>query len=336
MNPVIEPAGLPLTIPYPVVAIGNFDGVHLGHQALFATTIARAKEKNGTAVALTFWPHPSKVLFPDRPTSFLTSFEEKKELILSLGIDTVLFVEFDKPFAGQTPEQFVKNLLVEKIGCKEVIVGEEFLFGKGRSGNVSNLMDMGHQFGFSVLPQKAVFLNDTIVSSSAIRNLLLDGNVALAAKMLSRPYVLVGEVVPGDGTGEGLGVATANINLPDRIIPKEGIYAARVTLAGHAALAGVAALADDHPLAGVVSLAEQVVAYDSVVYVGSKPTFHEKGEVKIEAHLFDYNEKLYGKKIKVAFIEWIRPDKKFHSAAALTQQMKVDILMARAVLNVFP
>ncbi|MEK7702644.1 MAG: bifunctional riboflavin kinase/FAD synthetase [Nitrospirota bacterium] len=311
MNDIVEIAE-PFLIPaYPVVAIGNFDGVHLGHQAILKTTIARAKEKNGTAVALTFWPHPSKVLFPDRETSFLTSSEEKKEMILSLGVDTVLFVEFNKDFAMQTPEQFVRNLLVEKIGCKEVIVGKEFLFGKGRLGNVVGLSDLGQQLNFMVSPQEPVFLEDTLVSSSAIRNLLLDGNVSLAAKMLSRPYVLEGEVVYGDGAGVGLGVATANMNLPDRIIPKEGIYAARVTLsdAGHAA------------------------PYDSVVYVGSKPTFHENGEIKIEAHLFDYDKKLYGEKIKVAFIEWIRPDKKFHSAAALMQQMKVDILMARTILG---
>lgn len=309
MNNLVETSGKFPIPSYPVVAIGNFDGVHLGHQALFKKTIERAKEKNGTAVALTFWPHPSKVLFPDRPTSFLTSFEEKKELILSLGIDTVLFVEFDKLFSGQTPEQFVKNLLVEKVGCKEVIVGEEFLFGQGRSGNVASLIDLGRKYGFDVLPQKPVYLNDTLVSSSEIRKQLLAGQVDPAFSLLSRPYVLEGEVVHGDGTGEKMGVATANINLPDRVIPKEGIYAARVTLS------------DDVP------------PYDSVVYIGSKPTFNEKGVVQIEAHLFNYHEQLYGKKLKVAFIKWIRPDRKFENSTALIKQMQCDILMAQAILG---
>ncbi len=297
----------PIT-PYPVVAIGNFDGLHIGHQALLQKTVERAKEKNGTSVVLTFWPHPSAILAPKQPTQLLSPFEEKRDLIASCGIDVVLFVEFSKEFAHQTPAQFAKNLLAEKVGCKEVFVGAQFAFGKNRSGKFSDLITLGKQFGFEVFSQKSVLLNKTLVSSSTIRTLLLSGDVGLAAKMLSRPYALEGEVIRGDGAGKKLGFATANMNLPGRIIPKEGIYAARTTLL------------NDHSL------------HDSVVYIGSKPTFHEKGEVQIEAHLFDYDKNLYGKKLKVAFLEWIRGDKTFDTSADLVKQMVKDTKKARAIL----
>jgi riboflavin kinase/FMN adenylyltransferase len=297
----------PIT-PYPVVAIGNFDGLHLGHQALLQKTVQRAKEKNGTSVVLTFRPHPSAILSPSQPTQLLTPFEEKRDLVAALGIDVILFVEFSKEFAHQTPAQFAENLLAEKVGCKEVFVGERFAFGKNRSGKVSDLVTLGKKIGFEVFPQETVFLNHTLVSSSTIRELLQAGNVGLAAKMLSRPYALEGEVLHGDGAGKRLGFATANMNLPGRIVPKEGIYAARTTLS-------------DNPH-----------SYDSVVYIGSKPTFHEKGTVQIEAHLFDYDKDLYGQKIKVAFLEWIRADEKFESSLDLIKQMQRDTKKARSIL----
>jgi len=298
----------PIT-PYPVVAIGNFDGLHLGHQVLLKKTVQRAKEKKGTSVVLTFRPHPSAILSPNQPTQLLTPFEEKRDLIASCGIDVVLFVEFSKEFAHQTPTQFAQNLLSERVGCREVFVGEQFAFGKNRSGKVSDLVALGRQFGFEVFPQETVFLNNTLVSSSTIRELLQTGNVGLAAKMLSRPYALEGEVLHGDGAGKNLGFATANMNLPGRIVPKEGIYAARTTLFG------------------------ELFSHDSIVYIGSKPTFHEKGAVQIEVHLFDYDQDLYGKKLKVAFLEWIRADQKFENSTDLIKQMQRDTKKARLILS---
>jgi len=295
--------------PYPVVAIGNFDGLHLGHQALLQKTVQRAKEKNGTSCVLTFLPHPSQILSPKQPTQLLTPFEEKRDLIAACGIDVVLFVEFSKEFAHQTPAQFAQNLLSEKVGCKEVFVGEAFAFGKDRAGKVSELISLGKRFGFKVVSQETVFLDSMLVSSSTIRTLLLSGDVGLAAKMLSRPYTLEGEVIHGDGTGRAFGFATANMNLPGRIVPKEGIYAARTTL-----------FDDPHP-------------YHSVVYIGSKPTFHEKGAVQIEAHLFDYDKNLYGKKLRIAFLQWIRQDEKFENSADLIKQMQKDIEKARLILG---
>ncbi len=298
----------PIT-PYPVVAIGNFDGLHLGHQALLKKTAQRAKEKNGTSVVLTFRPHPSAILSPSQPTQLLTPFEEKRDLIASCGIDVVLFVEFSKEFAHQTPAQFAQVLLADKIGCREVFVGDQFAFGKNRSGKVSDLVALGKQFGFEVFPQEVVLLGNTVVSSSTIRELLQTGNVGLAAKMLSRPYVLEGGVVHGDGVGKNFGFATANMSLPGRIVPKEGIYAARTTLL------------DDLP------------PHDSIVYIGSKPTFHKNGEVQIEVHIFDYNKDLYGQRVKVAFVEWVRADQKFENSIDLIKQMQRDAKKARLILG---
>ena len=309
MKILVGTEGITPITPYPVVAIGNFDGLHFGHQALLKKTVQRAKEKKGTSVVLTFWPHPSAILSPTQPTQLLTPFEEKKDLIASCGIDMVLFVAFSKEFAHQTPAQFAQNLLSEKVGCREVFVGERFAFGKNRAGKVSDLVALGKQLGFEVFSQETVFLDNTIVSSSTIRELLQTGNVGLAAKMLSRPYALEGEVIRGDGAGKHLGFATANMNLPGRIVPREGIYAARTTLF------------DGAP------------PYDSIVYVGSKPTFHNKGAVQIEVHLFDYNKDLYGEKMKVAFLEWIRADEKFNNSSALIKQMQRDTEKARLILG---
>ncbi len=298
----------PIT-PYPVVAIGNFDGLHLGHRAVLMQTVARAKKKNGTAVVLTFKPHPSHVLSPKQPTLLLTPFEEKIRLLESCGVQTVLCVEFSKEFAHQTPTQFAQNLLSEKIGCKEVLVGEAFAFGKNRSGSVADLTRFGREFGFEVLVQEPILFDRVRISSSRIRTLLQEGDAKKASKMLARPYALEGEVIHGDGEGARLGFPTANIYSADRLIPKEGVYATRTTLSDHPA-----------PL-------------DSIVYIGSKPTFHKKAATQIEVHLLDYNQNLYGKQLEVAFLAWIRPDKKFQDRVALIKQIQQDIKKAQSILK---
>ncbi len=309
MNVLIGTEEIVPNMPYPVVAIGNFDGLHLGHRAILRKTVERAKEKNGTAMVLTFKPHPSQILSPKQPTRLLSPFDEKIELIASCGIEMLLLVEFSREFAHQTPTQFAQGLLAEAVGCKEVIVGEGFAFGKNRSGHVADLIQLGKTFGFTVITQETVLLQGVPVSSSKIRTLLQEGNVQLVSKMLSRPYTLEGEVVHGDGAGKKFGFPTANIRLPGRLVPKEGIYATHTILP------------------------DQTPPQDSIVYIGAKPTFQEQGETQIEVHLFDYNKSLYGKKISVAFLEWIRPDKTFKDQFALIQQMKQDARAARAILG---
>jgi len=292
---------------YPVVAIGNFDGIHLGHQAILAKTIEHAKAKNGTSVVLTFRPHPSHVISPEKPTLLLTPFEDKMRLLESFGVDMLLLVEFTKEFSHQTPSHFAQEILLEKIGCKEVIVGERFTFGKQRSGTVMDLTKLGEKLGFAVFVQQNFTLNGAIVSSSRIRTLLQEGNINLASKMLSRPYTLGGEVVYAEGRGKKLGVPTANINLANKLIPKDGIYVARVTLPQ-----------DPTPRNGVA-------------YIGSKPTFQKTGTTQIEVHLFDFNKNLYGKTIEVALLEWLRPDEKFDNPAMLVKQMQQDMKKAMAI-----
>ena len=294
---------------YPVVAIGNFDGLHLGHQAILRKTIERAKEANGTSVVLTFRPHPSQIIAPEKPAQLLTPFEDKIRLLESFGVDILLLVEFNKEFSHQTPYEFAKDLLSEKIGSKEVIVGERFAFGKSRSGTVGDLTLLGKKFGFTVSVQENFTLNGTIVSSSRIRALLQEGNINLASSMLSRPYTLSGEVVSSEGRGKILGVPTANVNLTGKLIPKMGIYVARVSFPPHPTL------------------------HDGIAYIGSKPTFHNKETTQIEVHLFDFNRNIYGKMIEVRLLEWLRADEKFDHPTILIKQMQQDIKKARSILS---
>lgn len=294
---------------YPVVAIGNFDGIHLGHQAILKKTIERARANHGTSVVLTFRPHPSQILAPEKPTLLLTPFEDKIRLMESFGIDMVLLVEFNKEFSHQTPAEFAQDLLHEKIGCKEVIVGEKFAFGKNRAGTVTDLSRFGQKLGFTVFVQQNLTLNGAIVSSSRIRALLQEGNIGVAAKMLSRPYTMSGEVVPSEGRGRKMGFPTANINLSGKLVPKEGIYAARATFS------------DDPTLR------------NGIAYIGSKPTFTRQGAAQVEIHLFDFHKNIYGKKMEVSLLEWIRADEKFDSPEALIKQMQKDIKKARSILS---
>lgn len=295
---------------YPVVAIGNFDGVHLGHQAILAQAIERAQEKDGTSVVLTFEPHPMKVLHPEREFRLLNTFQIKMRLIESTGVDVTFSAEFSKAFAQQTPCEFAKTYLRDKIGCKEVIVGKNFNFGQDRAGTVKELIEFGKEFGFEVVIQEPVMVEGIPVSSTKIRQLIQEGNVGLAGKMMGRYYSMEGKVLHGDGRGKSLGYPTANFRLPNELIPREGVYAARVA-----------------------SLkAEGYMTLDGIVYIGSKPTF-DKTEVQMEVHLFDVNENLYGKRLLVTFIEWVRGDEKFEDSAALIRQIAQDIEKARAILK---
>lgn len=295
---------------YPVVAIGNFDGVHLGHQAILAQAIERAQEKDGTSVVLTFEPHPMKVLHPEREFRLLNTFQIKMRLIESTGVDVTFSAEFSKAFAQQTPSEFAKTYLRDKIGCKEVIVGKNFNFGKDRAGTVKDLIEFGKEFGFEVVIQEPVMVEGIPVSSTKIRQLIQEGNVGLAGKMMGRYYSMEGKVLHGDGRGKSLGYPTANFRLPNELIPREGVYAARVA----------------------TLKAEGYMTLDGIVYIGSKPTF-DKTEVQMEVHLFDVNENLYGKRLLVTFIEWVRGDEKFEDSAALIRQIGQDIEKARAILK---
>lgn len=296
--------------PYPVVAIGNFDGLHLGHQAILSKVIKRAEENNGTSIVLTFEPHPRKVFHPEKTFKLLNTFQIKTRLIEAAGIDLTYVAEFNRGFLALSPEAFSKEFLHEKIGCKEVVVGKNFRFGKDRAGDLEDLIHFGKIYGFKVVVQEPVWVDEIAVSSSQIRQLLRKGNVALAARMLGRFYTLEGKVIHGDGMGVSLGYPTANLRLPNELIPSVGIYAAQVDF----------------------MKTEGHKTQNAVVYIGSKPTFSQKA-ISIEIHLLDFNKDLYEKRIRVTLLDWIRGDEQFQNGDALVRQIGQDIEKARLVLE---
>lgn len=309
MKLLIGASNIKPNVNYPVVAIGNFDGVHLGHQAILAECIKRAKKNDGNAVLLTFEPHPRRYFHPEETFKLLNTFQVKTRIIESFGADITYTTEFNKTFAELSPEDFARKFLHEKIGCKEVVVGKNFRFGKDRAGTLEDLVRYGEELGFKVIVPEPVIVDGKIVSSSEIRNLLSEGNVALAAKMLGRYYTLEGKIIRGDNMGAALGFPTANIRLPNELIPKYGIYAAR---------------ADFLKTDGFGTK-------DGVVYIGSKPTFDKKA-LSLEVHIFDLDMDLYEKRLKVTLIDWIRDDERFESETALSSQIRKDVEKAKEIL----
>ncbi len=310
MNPQVLkniPAGA--NFPYPVLGLGNFDGLHVGHQSILRKVSERAKEMGGSSLALTFEPHPLQVLFPDRPLELLSSSQEKLDLIGKCGIDTIFCLEFTKTFALQSPREFARTFLVDRLKIKEAFVGPNYGFGSGRSGNVETLRQLGEEFGFKVNAVTPVTLNGQMVSSSLIRSLLGEGKVDQVIPFLGRPYLLEGNVREGEGRGKTLGYPTANI-LPDgKLIPKNGVYAVTVEMREKR-----------HP---------------AIVYIGTQPTFHKTFR-QIEAYLFDFTGKLYGEHLKIYFYGWVRGEMTFPDRNALIQQIEKDLLKAKEILRVVP
>ncbi len=304
-TPNIQP--LPLR---PVLAIGNFDGLHRGHQAILSHTVEQARKIGVPAAVLTFEPHPTQVLSPEREFKLLNTFQEKMRLIEAAGIDVAFVAEFDSAFAAQTPEVFVRHFLCDKIACGRVMVGENYRFGKERSGTVSELVRLGAALGFDVFAEPPVFVEGEIVSSSKIRALIRDGAVLLAGSMMGRHYTLRGKVVHGEGMGTQLGFPTANLRLPKEMIPAMGIYAVRVDILN----------------------VDGVLSRDGVAYIGQRPTFGMRSP-RLEVHLFEWREALYEKRLVVSFIDRIRDDQKFDNEAALILQMHQDVARAKAILS---
>ncbi len=309
MKLLIGASNIKPNLDYPIVAIGNFDGVHLGHQAIIAEAIERAKQNNGTAVVLTFEPHPRRHLNPGKTFKLLNTFQIKARLIEGFGIDVTYVTEFNKAFAELSPEGFAKKFLHEKIGCKEVVVGKNFRFGKDQEGTLDDLIRYGETLGFKVISPEPVQVEGHVVSSSEVRKQLMEGNVALAAKMLGRHYIVEGKVLHGDDRGAALGFPTANLRLPNELIPREGIYAAR---------------ADFLKTDGYGTK-------DCVVYIGTKPTF-DQNVLSLEVHVLDFKKDLYEKRLRVALIDWVRGDERFDSAEALSIQIQKDVDKAREIL----
>ncbi len=289
-----------------VITIGNFDGIHLGHQAIFRKIVKEASERNRKAVVITFDPHPQKVLQPERrPFFLLTPLDEKLDLIESCGVDAVILITFSMEFAGITAGEFVEHILWGKLRLSKLFVGYDYVFGKGKGGNAEFLKACGEKFGFRVEEIGVVKTDGTITSSTNIRLSILDGNVKLASKMLGRPYDVSGTVVKGYRRGTDIGYPTANIQ-SEKVIPVTGVYAIIAELEG--------------------------VRHRGVINIGYNPTFGNE-EISTEVHLLDFTGDIYGKTIRIFFIDRLRDEIKFKSPDELTRQIKKDIEKTREILS---
>jgi riboflavin kinase/FMN adenylyltransferase len=295
-----------------VITIGNFDGVHIGHQALFHEVIEKADSIDGTSIAMTFDPHPVRVLQKNNNPPLITLHEQKIELIERTGIEILICIPFTNQFASLSAEDFIKSLLIDKIGMKAVVVGGDYTFGKNREGNLAVLKSYAPQLGYEVIVadwiKTARNISDRI-SSTKIRELVTAGNLEPASKMLGRHYQIRGRVVRGrDRGGKLLGIPTANINLQDELCPKTGIYAVTVEY--------------DNRI------------YKGVANIGYSPTFDDN-EFTVEVHLLDFAENIYDEKIRVNFIERIRDEKKFADISELKEQINQDIKTADKILAAY-
>ena len=292
-----------------LVTVGTFDGVHLGHQSIIKYLVGRARNQSALSVAVSFDPHPRQVV-KDIPVPLLTTIDERASAFEELGLDRFIVIPFTKEFANTSAEEFVGDVLVNRIGVKEIIIGHDHGFGKGREGDKELLVTLGQEYSFAVDVIPAQVLELDVVSSTRIRTeLQRSGNVKLVSKLLGRRYSLSGHVVKGDGRGAGIGFPTANIhvNHPQKVVPYKGVYAVLVHLN------------DKRMCMGMLN-------------IGFRPTFGGE-EMRIEVHIFDLDESLYGQEITVEFVHRIREEKKFNSVEALVQQLSKDKVRCRAELE---
>jgi riboflavin kinase/FMN adenylyltransferase len=291
------------------VAIGVFDGVHLGHQALIRRAMAEAAEVAGSAVALTFHPHPARVLRPHSAPHLLTATPHKVRLIEELGCEYLLQVTFDAAFAAQPPEVFIETLVRSAGYLRMICVGHNWAFGKGRSGNVELLKVLGGKFGFETVEIEPVEVDGVLVSSTRIRKAVEAGDFRTARRLLGRDYTILGTVVRGAGRGCGIGFPTANLSAHNERFPPNGVYAVRALLNGR--------------------------WFDGVANVGVRPTVGG-GERVLEVHIFDYSKDCYGQDLEVKFECFLRPERKFSSIEDLKAQIGRDAAEARQLLKAQP
>ena len=290
-----------------VVTVGTFDGVHLGHLAVLEEIVKRARAAERKSVLVTFEPHPLEIVNPQAAPPMLTTGPERREILALTGLDYVVFLRFDRTLAGYSPEQFVRDVLIRRCGMRELVIGHDHGFGRGRSGDVNTLRRLGASDGFAVDVVDVVQLGGHDISSTAIRRAVAGGDLRTAHRLLGRPYTLSGRVVRGDGRGHTIGMPTINVgDYPDRkLLPPDGVYAARVEWAGGAA--------------------------GGMLNQGPKPTFGETRR-SVEVHLFGVNADLYGQWVRVEWVERLRDVTRFGSVGELTQQLERDRVAAQDAL----
>jgi riboflavin kinase/FMN adenylyltransferase len=283
-----------------IITLGTFDGIHMGHKEIIEAVVQKVSEFGGRSLLITFSPHPRKVIPGGNEIKLLSTLSEKKKIIETFGIDNLLVIQFTKEFSQQTPEEFVEKYLINGIGVKEIVIGYNHHFGKGRGGNIEILKKKGREIGFKVTEVPECKIDDIIVSSTKIRKALVAGDIVKANKMLGRFYSFEGVVVQGDKRGRELGFPTANLLVEneDKLLPATGIYAAECVV--------------------------EEEKHNALLNIGSRPTFHEAGEIIPEVYIIDFNKKIYNQTVQVNVVEWIRGEEKFSSAEELVKQMRKD------------
>ena len=291
-----------------VVTSGTFDGVHLGHQKILQRVLEIAERINGETVLITFWPHPRLVLFPEEhKLRLLSTFEEKAKLLRELGIDHLISIPFTKEFSELSSQEFIENVLVNKIKCKKLVIGYDHRFGKNREGSFEYLQANHLKFGFELeeIPRQDV--DDIGISSTKIRKALEAGDVTMALNYLGRPYELNGLVIKGQQIGRSIGFPTANIHIPNdyKLVPRDGVYAVQAAVNGN--------------------------LYKAMLNIGNRPTV-DGSKKTVEAHLFDFQGDLYDMQITIYFKAFLREERKFDGLEELKAQLKLDQITAKKLL----
>ncbi|MHB1680662.1 MAG: bifunctional riboflavin kinase/FAD synthetase [bacterium] len=289
-----------------VLTIGSFDGIHLGHVKLMELAKESAAKLNSKSIVLTFYPHPMKALRPESKIHLITTFEKKVELIAKLGIDYLIYIPFSKEFAKMPPETFIKKIIYEKLKPLKIIIGQDFGFGNGKTGNIEVLGRYSKEFGFELSVISPVKIGDDIISSTLIRQLILKGEISKVKTYLGRYYSVRGKVVKGSSRGKSIGFPTANIIPEEELFPKDGVYASFVKING--------------------------VNYKAITNIGSNPTFNDDLR-RIESLIFNFSGDIYDNEIEVYFVERLRDEIKFDSVNALQEKIKEDIELTECIFQ---
>jgi len=291
----------------PVVAVGVFDGMHRGHAAILRQAVRQARSSRGTSVAVTFYPHPQK-------KKSLYSLEHRLRLMSEIGMDACVVISFDKRFSRMSAEEFVRDILIKRLGCTYVFVGKNFRLGRGARADASDLKILSKRYGFKLRALNVERINGRAISSTYIRSLISSGELSLARRLLERPVAVLGTVIRGSSLATKIGFPTANIDPHHEVLPPDGIYAVRIIYRGR--------------------------NKKGICYIGTRPTLkkrkEDKGKRHIEVHIFDFNKKIYGEYLEIQFIRKIRKDNKFRNIRELALQIRKDVSKVKHLLSRHP
>ncbi len=314
-------------LPNAVVTIGTFDGVHYGHQKIIKRLCELAKSSGGESVILTFFPHPRMIIDPEnQDLKLINTIKEKAEILANLGVDHLIITPFTRDFSNLTATQYIKDILVDTIGTKQIIVGYDHRFGKDRQGAMSELIAFSKVYNYAIEEIPEQDINDVAVSSTKIRKALLAGKVSLAAEYLGYTFSITGPVIKGDKIGRTIGFPTANIFVEEtyKLIPSDGIYAVTIEMDSQVESEKLKVKDDNHSGGDELStLNFKPLNFQGMAYIGQRPTINGMTR-NIEVNIFDFNREIYGQNIKMNFLKFLRHDVKFTGLPALTVQLQKD------------